>query len=204
MTLLRSRWSTLCAAVVLVCLLVCPAPVRAQDAASALPMTWGIVAGGDGVTGAYRGQLAEGVVGGFVEQFPLASRHFSLRADLMYHWIGTGSGDRVTGTGGAGCGGYFICTISGSWSRIVSGSLSIVARLNDPNTRWSPYLLGGVAGYLTGNSDEPLAQFRPNHLGFQGGVGFEVRPSKHTYFVEMRYMGVPPGGVVPVLVGMRF
>ena len=79
-----------------------------------------------------------------------------------------------------------------------------MARLNDPDTRWSPYLLGGVAEYLTGNSDEPLAQFRPNHFGFQGGIGFEIRPSKHTYFVEMRYMGVPPGGVVPVLVGMRF
>jgi hypothetical protein len=162
------------------------------------------MAGGEGVTGAYRGRLEEGVVGGLMAQFPLASRHLSLRADLMYHWIGNGSGDRVTGTGGAGCGGYFICTISGSWSRIVSGSFSMVARLNDPKTRWSPYAEGGVAAYLTGNSDEPLAQFRPNHLGFQGGVGFEFRPEKHTYFVEMRYLGIPPGGVVPVVIGMRF
>ena len=177
--------------------------VGAQDAASALPVTWGIVAGGDGVTGAYRGQLAEGVVGGLMAQFPLASRHLSLRADLMYHWIGTGSGHRVTLVGGGGCGGI-LCAIAGGWSRIVSGSFSMVARLNDSTTRWSPYLLGGVAGYLTGNSDEPRIQFRPNHLGFQGGIGFEVRPSNHTYFVEMRYLGVPPGGAVPVTMGMRF
>jgi len=202
-SLLRSRWSTLCATVWLGCLLLNPNSARAQDVVTPLPVTWGIVAGGDGVTGAYRGKLEEGVVGGLVAQLPLAYRHFTLRADLMYHWIGTSNLDRVTVANGEGCNGI-LCTISGSWSRIVSGSLGVMARLNDPNTRWSPYLLGGVAGYLTGNSDEPLAQYRPNHLGFQGGVGFEFRPSKHTYFVEMRYMGVPPGGVAPVMVGMRF
>jgi hypothetical protein len=186
---------------------VVPHAARAQDATAERPATWGIIAGGVGVTGAYRGTLAEGVSGGFVAQFPLPSRHLALRGDLMYNWIGTGIGDRVTvagvGGGGGGCGGI-VCAIEGSWSRIVAAGFSMVAKLNDPARRWSPYLIGGVAGYLTGNSDEPLIQFRPNHLGFQGGAGFEFRPRMHTYFVEMRYLGMPPGGVVPVTVGMRF
>jgi hypothetical protein len=183
---------------------------RAQDADAARQAAWGIMAGGEGVTGAYRGTLVDGVAGGVMAQFPLPSRHLSLRADLEYHWVGTSGGDRVDvvhpgGVGSDGrCAGGILCAIGGSYSRIVATSFSLVARMNDPATRWSPYLIGGVAGYLTGNSDEPLFQFRPNHLGFQGGVGFEVRPNKHTYFVEMRYLGVPPGGIVPVTVGMRF
>lgn len=183
---------------------------RAQDADAARQAAWGIMAGGEGVTGAYRGTLVDGVAGGVMAQFPLPSRHLSLRADLEYHWVGTSGGDRVDvvhpgGVGSDGrCAGGILCAIGGSYSRIVATSFSLVARMNDPATRWSPYLIGGVAGYLTGNSDEPLFQFRPNHLGFQGGVGFEVRPNKHTYFAEMRYLGVPPGGVVPITIGMRF
>jgi hypothetical protein len=207
MDLLGSRGSTLCAAAWLGCLLVCPAPGRAQDAATALPATWGIMAGGEGVSGAYRGTLAQGAAAGVIAQFPLPSRHLALRADLVYHWVGTSGGDGLNlaiGGNSGRCTGGIACAIAGSYSRIVATSFSLVARLNDPATRWSPYLLGGVAGYLTGNSDEPLIQFRPNHLGFQGGVGFEVRPSRHTYFVEMRYMGIPPGGVLPMTIGVRF
>jgi hypothetical protein len=206
MNLLGSRGSTLCAAVWLGGLLICPAPGRAQDAATALPTTWGIMAGGEAVSGAYRGTLAQGLAGGVMAQFPLPSRHLALRADLVYHWVGTMGGDAGSLLlGGSGrCTGGITCAVMGSYSRIVATSFSLVARLNDPATRWSPYVIGGIAGYLTGNSDEPLMQFRPNHLGFQGGVGFEVRPSRHTYFVEMRYMGVPPGGVLPMTIGMRF
>lgn len=179
-----------------------------QDAPDAAHATWGIMAAGDRITGAYRGTLVSGIAGGVFAQFPLPSRHLSLRADLVYHWVGTNNGDRVNVLGGTGsdgrCTGGLFCAIEGSWSRIVATSFSLVARLNDPSTRWSPYVIGGVAGYLTGNSDEPLYQFHPNHLGFQGGIGFEVRPNTHAYFVELRYVGVPPGGLVPITIGMRF
>jgi hypothetical protein len=181
--------------------------VGAQDAIATTPLTWGIMVGGEGATGGYRGTLVNGLAGGVLVQFPLPSRHLSVRADLVYHWIGTSGGDKVTAVGGSNnpsCGGGFSCSLSGSYSRIVATSVSLVARLNDPATIWSPYVFGGVAGYLTGNSDEPLYQFHPNHLGFQGGVGFEVRPRAKTIFVEIRYLGVPPGGVVPVVIGMRF
>ena len=180
------------------------AALSAQEPATAgQPPTWGIIAGGDGVTGGYRGFLSQGIVGGLVAQFPLEARHISLRTDVLYHWIGTSGMDRVTSGQSQGCAGI-LCAIGGSWSRIISASFSVVARLNGPDTRWSPYVMGGVAGYLTGAPDEPLQQERPNHLGFQGGVGFEVRPAHRTYFVEMRYLGMPPGGVVPVTIGMRF
>ena len=207
MKLPRSRWSALFAAAWLGWLSMCPTAGHAQDSSSAQWVSWGIMAGGEGVTGAYRGMLAQGVAGGVMAQFPLPSRHLALRADLVYHWVGTMGGDMVNlafGGSSGRCTGGIACAIEGSYSRIVATSFSLVARLNDPATRWSPYLIGGVAGYLTGNSDEPLLQFRPNHLGFQGGVGFEVRPSRHTYFVEMRYMGIPPGGVLPMTIGMRF
>jgi hypothetical protein len=166
--------------------------------------------GGEGVTGAYRGTFVDGVSGGLLAQFPLSSRHLSLRTDLVYHWVGTMGGDVVdavgpVGNGGNGrCTGGFSCAVEGSWSRVVEASASLVARLNDPATRWSPYLIGGVAGYLTGNADELLTRFRPNHLGFQGGAGFEIRQRTHTWFVEARYVGVPPGGLVPVTIGLRF
>lgn len=183
---------------------------HAQDGPEKTRVTWGLMAAGDAITGAYRGTIVSGVAGGVLAQFPLPSRRLSVRADLVYHWVGTNGGDkvnivRVGGSGGDGrCTGGFLCAIEGSWSRVIATSVSLVARLNDPVTRWSPYVLGGFAAYLTGNSDEPLHQFHPNHLGFQGGVGFEVRPNRHAYFLEMRYLGVPPGGVVPVTIGMRF
>jgi len=165
----------------------------AQDAAAEQPVTWGIMAGGENVTGAFKSTFKPGIVLGAEVQFPLPSRRLALRADLMYHLIG--EYDYVCIEQG--------CTDQGTHSHLVSGSFSMVARLNDPATRWSPYVVAGAAAYLSGNADE-IGAFRPNHAGFQGGVGFEVRPRKSTIFVEMRYMGVPPGGVVPIVVGMRF
>lgn len=196
--------------VLFVCVLVLPRSGVAQEVADQAHASWGAMTGGVGVTGTFRGFLEEGVTGGALALVPLPSRHLSLRADLLYNWIGTGRGDMVdvvTPGGRANngrCDVGITCLIESGWSRIVSASVSVVARVNGPSTRWSPYAFGGVAGYLTGNSDEPLAQIRANHLGFQGGVGFEVRPMINTYFVEMRYLGIPPGGVLPITIGMRF
>jgi hypothetical protein len=169
--------------------------VSAQDAGADRLPSWGIMAGGVSVTGAYSGALSSGITGGVQALFPLESRHLSLRGDILYSWIDTYN---ACGSSGDFCG--YVDT----WSRLLSGSFSLVARLNDPVRRWSPYVFGGVAAYLTGNSDEPLTYLRPNHFGVQGGAGFEVRPDKHTYFVEVRYLGVPPGGFIPVVLGMRF
>ena len=80
---------------------------------------------------------------------------------------------------------------------VVSGSVAMVARLNGPATRWSPYILGGVAVYSYDFEDGNVRALRPNHFGLQGGVGFEVRPRTTTIFIEARYMSIPPGGVVP-------
>jgi hypothetical protein len=167
-----------------------------QDAAAAQPATWGILAGGVGVTGAFRGRLSSGIVGGAEGQLPLPSRWLAIRADLLYHWIDTYH---------TGCIGLeaFFCGYVNTWSRMVSGSFSLVARLNDPATRWSPYAVAGVATYLTGNTDE-LVGLPLGHLGFQGGLGFEVRPRNRALFFEVRYMSIPPGGVVPVTMGIRF
>lgn len=194
----------------LACVFALPRSAIAQDVVDQRDGSWGILAGGVGVTGGFRGLLEEGVTGGVMALFPPVSRHFSVRADLLYNWVGSGHGDAVNVVGPAGttnngrCDVGITCLIKSSWSRVVSLSISGVAWLNGPSSRWSPYAFGGVAGYLTGNSDEPLAQVRPNHLGFQGGLGFEVRPRNATYFVEMRYLGIPSGGLVPVTLGVRF
>src|ERR1019366_1093047 len=101
MKLPRSRWSALFAAAWLGWLSMCPTAGHAQDSSSAQWVSWGIMAGGEGVTGAYRGTLAQGLAGGVIAQFPLPSRHLALRADLVYHWVGTMGGDVVTPMGGS-------------------------------------------------------------------------------------------------------
>jgi hypothetical protein len=56
-----------------------------------------------------------------------------------------------------------------------------------------------------GTSNSPLvATMHTNQFGWQGGIGVEVRSSKHVFFVEIRYMTIAPGGVVPAVIGMRF
>jgi hypothetical protein len=164
---------------------------EAHESASAQSASWGIMAGGEGVTGAYRGTFASSAALGLLAQFPLRSRRLAFRADGMLHWLNDAHSCPP---------GY---CVSISPSSVVSASVSMVARMNDPAIRWSPYAFGGVAGYIIGQQGE-ITGFRPNHVGFQGGIGFEGRPDKHTYFIEMRYMGIPPGGVVPVVIGMRF
>jgi hypothetical protein len=102
------------------------------------------------------------------------------------------------------CGGNRDCGSSPNMSYIISGSVAMIARLNGPATRWSPYILGGVGAYSYDFEDGNIKALRPNHFGLQGGVGFEVRPRTATIFIEARYMAIPPGGVVPVTIGMRF
>jgi hypothetical protein len=163
---------------------------EAQDASTEQPATHGIMAGGEGVTGAYRGTLSSGAAFGLLAQFPLPSPRLSIRSDAMLNWL----------SGATSCS-QDICA-SSSPSAVISLGVSMVARLNDPAARWSPYAFGGLAGYIIVQEGE-LTGFRTSPVGFQGGVGFEVRPRTYTYFVETRYMGIPPGGFFPVMIGMR-
>ena len=78
--------------------------------------------------------------------------------------------------------------------------------LNDPATRWSPYVLVGAAYYITpASATEKLKTFDPQQAGYQFGIGTDVHSfTRATLFVELRYMSMPPGGVVPLTVGLRF
>ena len=180
-----------------ICVLAPLSTATAQDGGADPRGSWGIMAGGVSVTGGFSGALTGGPVGGIEAQFPLDVRRLSLRADVMYSWIN----QYHYGCGGDDSG---FCAYSDTWSRLISTSFSLVVRMNDPVTRWSPYAFGGIVGHLTGSPDEPLRSIRANRLGMQGGVGFEYRPYKHTWFAEVRYLGMPPGGVVPFVVGVRF
>jgi hypothetical protein len=166
----------------------------AQDVAAGPPVAFGIMAGGENVTGAFRGAFKPGIVLGTAVHLPVSVRRFTVRGDVMYHWIWE-YGYACNENG---------CVDQGRHSHLVTGSVDMVARLNDPATRWSPYVVVGAAVNFTGNSDEKIVSYRPHQLGFQGGVGFDFRPWKTTTFVEVRYMDVSPGGILPVTIGMRF
>lgn len=169
---------------------------RAQDGPSRPSVECGVMAGGVGVTGAFRGKVTSGFVAGGAFQIPISPRRLALRADVLYQSI-AGYAVQSQPVGYVGS--------STSWTQVVSGSVSVVARLNGPETRWSPYLIAGAATYLVGTANSPLvATLHTNNFGLQGGLGLEVRSSKHVWFAEMRYMGISPGGVVPVVIGLRF
>ena len=161
------------------------ATASAQDATPA----WGLMAGVERATGAFS-NLAPGVAVGALAQQPFLTRQFALRTDVMFSSIGNNP-----------CGDH--CDATFSYSFLVSASFSFIARLNDPTTRWSPYAIAGGTAYLA-ESLPHLGIVKPDHFGFEGGLGFEVRLSQRTVFAETRYMGISPGAVVPVTVGIRF
>ena len=129
-------------------------------------------------------------------QFSLSPHWLALRADLLYLAITNYQ---------TACRPANFCSVDGNATRVTSGSLGVVARLNAPGARWSPYVVGGVAAHHVDKSDSFLmTTVRTNPFGWQGGFGIEVRSPKRAFFAEMRYMTIAPGGVVPIVVGMRF
>ena len=156
-----------------------------QDAAP----SWGAMAGVESATGTLSG-LAPGIAIGVLAQQPFLARQLALRTDVMFSSIGNNA-----------CGDH--CDATFAYSFLVSASFSLIARLNDPATRWSPYAIAGGTAYIA-ESLPHLGIVKPDHFGFEGGLGFEVRLSQHTVFAEARYMGISPGAVVPVTVGIRF
>jgi len=170
---------------------------RAQDVAGDQSVAFGFMAGIENVTGTIRdatpGIIRPGAAVGALAQFPLTSRRFAVRADVMLHWIH----DDVC-NGNSGCG------VSQNFSYVWSGSVDFVARLNDRATRWSPYVLAGAGAYSYDFADGNIKALHPSHVGLQGGIGFEARPARATIFAEIRYLNISPGGVLPVVLGVRF
>ena len=158
---------------------------------------FGLTAGGVGVTGQFRGTMSSGVAIGAVLQLPLPPRWLALRADLMYLSI---TNKLPT------CSNLLDnCLSDPGASEIASGGLAVVARLNARESSWSPYIVAGVATYHVGHFlSAAVAAVRTNPFGWQGGIGIEVRSSKRVFFAESKYMTIAPGGVVPVVIGMRF
>lgn len=168
---------------------------HAQDTTATRPIQFGLMAGGVGVTGQFRGRISSGPAGGVTLHIPLSPLWLALRADLLYQSIA----NYQTPCAPRFCGG------SSNETRIVSGGFSVVMRLNTPDARWSPYVVAGIAKYSVDAHDSwRMATVQTNPFGWQGGVGIEVRSPRHAYFAEMRYMTIAPGGVVPIVIGMRF
>jgi hypothetical protein len=173
-----------CAVVGLSCL--------ADAGAGAQAVTWGIFAGEESATGAFS-NLDPGFAIGVLAQSPLSARaanRLVLRTDVMFSSIGNNP-----------CGAH--CDAIFPYSFLASASFSLIARLNDPAVRWSPYAIAGGTAYIA-ESLPHIGTVKPSVVGFEGGIGFEIRLSRETLFAEARYMSISPGGVVPLTVGMRF
>ncbi len=173
-----------CAVIALMCL--------SSSAAGAQGITWGLFAGEESATGAFS-NLQPAFAIGALAQSALSARTVGrvwLRTDVMFSPIGNNPC-------GSNCDAIF------PYSFLASASFSLVARLNDPAVRWSPYAIVGATGYIA-ESLPHIGTLKAAPFGAEGGVGFEVRLSQRTIFAEARYMTISPGGVVPVSVGVRF
>jgi hypothetical protein len=174
---------------------------EAQDhSAPDRPISFGFMVAADQFTGGFRGgaeQATGGASAGIEAQMPLPSRHLALRADFLY-FMGA-SGNSICGSFVGLSGG---CEVAHAPGQAYAWSADIVARLNDRSVPWSPYILAGGAIY--GYPDPgPVVGLARN--GLQAGVGFEVRPTKHTnVFAELRYMSFGRSGLAPVTIGARF
>ena len=164
-----------------------------------VPMSWGWSLGGENVTGAFArsGQFLPGFAVGALVQFPLPSRHLALRVDGMYNAIIKNDVTCTFGTPNR-------CFRQGDYKQLVTLGVDMVARLNDPQVRWSPYVVGGVGINIPSGNTKGAFEFPPNHGGLQGGVGFEYRLRRATSFVEARYIGLPPGGLAVWNFGVRY
>ncbi len=175
-------------------LVVATSAADAQENGASSPVTLGILAGGESMSGAFRSEFRSSFLIGAMLQFALPARQFAIRADVMYHALN----EYPLCSGGSPC--YAVTATP----YLVSSSLSFVARLNRPAIAWSPYAIAGVAVYQGGYASYNVSLARPGRYGLEGGVGFEARAGASVLFVEMRFMSVPPAGVEPLTLGARF
>ena len=168
----------------LACALALPVTVAAQDAPLP-PAQWGILFGPQIVTGPFTGAFRTGAVFGLLGNVPITPQRLSLRLDATYHWMNDQSN-------------------SNRFSWILSGSADLIVRAKDRGAEWSPYALAGVAVYGFGDSEGSIQFYHPKHFGLEGGVGVEFREPHHTTFIEARYQSIPPGGVIPIVLGFRY
>jgi hypothetical protein len=172
---------------------------RAQDTSNERPVSFGVMIGANKLAGSYDGAFKTGVVLGVDALFPLPARRLAIRADVLYHNIGEHSVVCLTSPGGP-------CSDQDTSPHLITTSADLLLHLNDRASRWAPYVLVGAAYYLAGaSSSEKLKTFDPHQAGYQVGIGTDVHSFMHgTLFLEIRYMSMPPGGIVPLTVGLRF
>jgi hypothetical protein len=162
------------------------------------PITFGFALGGEASIGAFAHDPTNRAPAfDLVIQVPLSPRRLTVRADVMSHGFqSSGSVVLVSSPAAPGSGASLLDRGVLSWSA------DVVARLNDPARRWSPYALAGAALYTRSGRDAALP---PTGAGLQAGAGFEVRTGRRTVlFAEYRYMAMGTGGVAPITLGMRF
>jgi hypothetical protein len=195
--------TTFARAMLLAAIWLGPRAARAQQPVSegprsARPITFGFALGADASTGTFgHDPKRRGPALDLVLQMPLSPRQLSFRGDVMVNgFASTGCVLNVSSPAVAGCGASVLERGMLSWSA------NVVARLNDPARRWSPYALAGAALYTRGGADTAPP---PTFGGLQAGVGFEVRTGRRSVlFAEYRYMAMGTGGLAPATLGLRF
>lgn len=192
MNLLRSRWSTLCAAVGLGCLFVCPAPARAQmfvelaggwNYVPTLP-SGAIYASGSNVRASIGWKVAP---------------NFRWRIDAFTSQFDSKDNSRIP-CPSFGCSPSDYVNAERVDGLTASGLVSV-----DP--RGIFYVIGGAGLYDVNNAGLTVPE---RHFGVSAGAGITVpMGSRLRAVVEARWhdlLGNPPGPtwLVPITVGLRY
>jgi len=189
MNLFRSRWSTMCVAAGIGCLLVCPAPSRAQ-AFVELGGGWNYVAPVASVTSShgsnFRASLGWQVAPNFRWRIDAFTSQFDAKSALSLPCPSDGCAPSA----------YI-------HSEQVNGLT--VNGLVDVDPRGILYLIGGAGLY-----DSQLPTPEEWHVGVSAGAGIAVPVASHLRaVVEARWHGLlgatsGPTWLVPVTVGFRY
>lgn len=193
MNLLRPRWSTVCAAVSLGCVFVCPATARAQMFVE-LGGGWNYV-GPVAPSGPFYsgGSNIRASVGWKVAQ------NFQWRIDAFTNQFDVKTGPLPCPTFGCPASAYLQPErVSGL---IANGLVSV-----DP--RGIFYLIGGAGLYDVNGVNLPITEW---HFGVSAGAGIAVPVAPHLrVFVEARWhdllgtLANGPSQIIPITVGLRF
>jgi hypothetical protein len=194
MNLLRSRWSTMCVAVGLGCLLVCPAPSRAQ-AFVELGGGWNYAAPPPGVASYTSGSNVQVSIGWQV------APNFRWRIDAFRSQVVAHLMDNLPcPMQGCPASAYFQSERVDALT--VNGLLSL-------DQRGIFYLIGGAGHYELSDINVPAGE---GHFGVSAGAGIAVPVAPRLRaVVEARWHGLfgtrntnGPTSLVPLTVGLRF
>lgn len=172
------------------------AAVAAGRASAQMPVSFGVGGGVTIPTGSSSDDLKTGWHGTALVRFKPAASPVGFQIDGMYQRLGfTDETEAAIGEGKA---------------QIINGTANVVFSFPvSEETRFRPYLIGGVGLYNTKfKLDSGIDTESDTDFGINAGAGFDVGFGGGTFFVEGRFHNVFTEGsdfkFIPITVGLRF